>query len=422
MATMYYALYDLLTTLMAPPGALWLSLRQKHRPLLRRFDPLPPAGLHSPVWIQACSVGEVSTAKPIVQAMEARWPDMPLLLTVSTVAGGKWAQEANPELAQTWFPFDHRVAVNRFIGSVKPRALVLIETEIWPNVIRFSRRQQIPVVVLNGRISDKHFERYRRMASLVRPVFSMLSGVGAQNDEYAERFRDLGVPPSALAITGNTKFDGVRTEGTADLRQRVLEENGIPPDTPILLFGSTRPGDEALAAQCWQTLREAFPTLVLAVAPRHLDRVREILPLFSEPVVRRTELKAGRRLTNERVIIVDTLGELASFYAAATVAVVGGSFYPGVNGHNPLEPAALGIPTVFGPFMRNFIDPARVLVETNGAVQVKAPEDLLATIDRLLNDPTLREDLAIRGRQAVLVNQGAIRRSIDFLEGFIRPS
>lgn len=413
---MFFAMYDIVTTLLAPPGALWLGLRRRHRSLLGRFAPLQAALERHPLWVQACSVGEVTTAKPVLAAFKACRPDLPVLLTTSTEAGRAWARQACPEVPSAWFPFDQRTVVKRFLAQAQPRALVLVETEIWPNVIRLAHRRGIPVLIVNGRLSDKHFVRYRRLGPAVRGVFARVAGVGAQNEEYAERFRSLGVPEHAVTVTGNTKFDVVRTEGGEALRSSVLASNHLSPDVPILLFGSTRPGDEALAASCWATLRESYPHLMLIVAPRHPERVRDIARVFTEPLILRSEIKAGKQPATERILLVDTLGELAAFYAAATVAVVGGSFHPGVNGHNPLEPAALGIPTVFGPYMRNFIDPARVLVEAGGAVQTRGAEELCRVLDALLADPSQRAVLGRRGRDAVLANQGAIKRTLQFLE------
>lgn len=416
---MYFLVYDIVTSLLAPPGALWLSLRRKHRSLLGRFCPLQTVLDTHPLWVQACSVGEVTTAKPLLAALAETRPDIPVLLTTSTEAGRVWARQACPTVPVAWFPFDHRLVVRRFLAKAQPRALVLVETEIWPNVIRLAHRRSIPVLIVNGRLSDKHFLRYKRLGFAMRSVFARLAGVGAQNDEYAARFRSLGVPEEVVTVTGNTKFDGVRTEGGEALRASVFESNRLSQDAPILLFGSTRPGDEALAASCWKTLRDKYPDMTLIVAPRHPDRVPEVAKLFAEPLILRSEIKAGKRRSVERILIVDTLGELAAFYATATVAVIGGSFYPGVNGHNPLEAAGLGIPTVFGPYMRNFIDPARVLTEARGAVQTRGTDDLCPTLDALLADPSQREGLGQRGRAAILANQGALRRTLQFLEKYV---
>ena len=342
---MTYLLYDIVTSLALPFGAAWLGLARRHRPLLRRFAPVVPSFSRRPIWVHACSVGEVGAARPILAAMRGRWPDVPILLTTATVTGNALAESACADVARTWFPFDHRVVVSRFVGRLRPRALVLIETEVWPNVLREASKRGIPSVVVNGRLSDKHFARYLRHASLFRTVFGQISAAGMQNAEYAGRIVALGMGAEAVRVTGNTKFDGVRTEVASATLALIRESNGFGPDQPLLLFGSTRPGDEVLAAACWRTLRDEFPSLGLVVAPRHLDRLGEALAPFDEPVIRRSEIRDGRAPAGERVLFLDTMGELADFYAAATVAVIGGSFYSGVDGHNPLESAARLIPS-----------------------------------------------------------------------------
>lgn len=413
--------YDALTTLAAVPGAVYLAAHPKHRPLLARFAPRRPemTGTH-PVWVQACSMGEVNAARPILEAMAARWPDIPLLLTTSTVSGRRQAEQTGGDIPVAWFPFDHRLCVKRFLDRFSPRILVLLETEVWPNAVRITRQHGIPVAILNGRISDKHFRRYSRVARFWRPVFASLSAACAQNGEYAQRMRALGAHAAAVHTTGNTKFEGVRTEYPESEADALRAHVGIPRGCPVLVFGSMRTGDERLAAECWAGLRAQYPGLRLILVPRHLERVRDVCAPFDEPLLLRSETRMGRTPAGERVIVVDVMGELVAFYAISSIAVIGGSFYPGVEGHNPLEPAALGIPTVFGPYMRNFIDPARALLKEGGAIQVVA-EELQKTLARLLNDSETHDRLAAKGRMAVLANQGAIGRSLAILEPLVRP-
>lgn len=415
MRILTYGLYDVATLLATPLGAAWLALHPGHRELLARFAPPIPETLERPIWVQACSVGEILTAKPIIKALKERWPGVPVALTVSTAAGYEIACTSFTDVPVVWFPFDVKPSVRRFVSRLNPMALVLVETELWPNVLRETRRAGAPVVLVNGRLSDKHFPRYVKVRRFLKPVIRQISLAGMQNDEYAARMVRLGADPDAVRVTGNTKFDGVATTVDQAALGRLREENGFTPGGPVLIFGSTRPGDEALAAACWKALKEEFPELRLVIAPRHLERVDEALSHFDEPLLRRSEVQQGRRPAGERVFVLDTVGELVSFYAMATVAVIGGSFYPGVNGHNPLEPAALSVPTVFGPYMRNFIDPARVLVESGGARQLPSPDALLPALRELLADPDGRARMAARGREAVLANQGAIDRSLDLL-------
>lgn len=418
---MMHLLYDVATSLAAPAVAAFLGFRPKYRPLIARFSPrLGKSRGGLPIWVHACSVGEVSVAKPLIAAMRRRWPEAPHLLTTSTINGHALAQSCGADAEIAWFPMDHPWVVRRFFDRAQPRALVLIETELWPNVLREAHRRAVPVVLVNGRISDKHFARYMRFKALLRSGLARLSAAGMQNDEYADRIVAIGAPREVVHVTGNIKFDGVATSLEADLVARLRAESGLSPGAPTLVFGSTRPGDEALAARCWSVLRDEFPSLRLVIAPRHLERLREALAPFDEPVIRRTEVLQGRRPTSERVFVLDTVGELVSFYGLASIAVIGGSFYPGVNGHNPLESAALGIPTVFGPYMRNFMDPARVLLEAQGARQAPGPEALTDMLRGLLRAPEEAARMAQRGREAVLANRGALERNLDLIASVLQ--
>jgi 3-deoxy-D-manno-octulosonic-acid transferase len=364
-------------------------------------------------------VGEINAAKPLVKAISQRWQGIPLLLTVSTLAGRDLAANMSG-VTQTWCPYDHPCAVGSFLERVHPRALLLLETELWPNILRSCSKAGIPSMLVNGRISDRHFPRYQRARWLVNAMLQYLNMAAMQNDEYAARILQLGMPETGINVTGSIKFDGLTTDVRRPLLDELIEAHQLDRAAPLLVFGSTRPGDEALAKQVWLSIKSAFPQLKIVVAPRHIDRIQEALqPFQDEQVLLRSEVRNGRQPAGERVIFLDTIGELTKFYALATVAVVGGSFYPGVNGHNPLEPAALGVPTVFGPYMRNFIDPARELVAYDGAVQVDTPDLLAGALNMLLQQPGRRAELAINAAKAIAANQGAIDRTLDLVERFL---
>lgn len=412
---MIYIPYTFAWSLAAGPAALWLLFRAKHRALLHRFAPRVPHFDQRPLWVHACSVGEVNTARPILEAMAKRWPSIPLCLTVSTVSGMRLAQSIDGLCPVTWFPFDHPWIVRRFIRRLKPRTLALIETELWPGVLREAKRAGVPVALLNGRLSNKHFPRYLRTAFVWKSIIGNLEVAAMQDEEYVRRIVLLGLPSTRAHATGNTKFDGVRTEMDPRIQDSLRAEMGFSTEDSILVFGSTRPGDEKLAAACWAELHEAFPSLRMVVAPRHLERVDEALECFDEPVLRRSDADS-KRAPSERIVLVDTLGELPLFYSLASIAVIGGSFYPGVEGHNPLESAALGVPTLFGPYMANFKAAAARLAARGGAVQLGGPDELCKRLHGLLSNPAERAALGRAGREAIAENQGAIDHNLDLIE------
>lgn len=413
-----YLLYGLVWSLVFPLLAVVLACRPRYRPLMNRFAPRVPPFVDRPVWIHACSVGEVTTAKPILESLNRRWPDLPICLTVSTRTGMELANTLAADCALTWFPFDQPGVVRRFIHELRPRLLVLVETELWPTVLHEMAQTDIPVALVNGRISDKHFPRYKRMESFLRPFLKNIGVAAMQDDEYARRLTELGA--EHVHVAGNTKFDGVEMEVERDKQGALRAALGISEDETVIVFGSTRPGDEKLAASCWQGLHDAFPLLRLVIAPRHLERVDEAIACFDEPILMRSKSEIDK--VDSRVSLLDTHGELRIAYSLATVAVIGGSFFPGVEGHNPLESAALGVPTVFGPYMANFRDPAERLVASGGAVQVESDAALLNTLRELLNDHARCEAIGARGREIVIENQGAIERNLDLLAPYLDKS
>ncbi len=411
-------LYKIVVTLATPFVALWLAMSARRRPLLARFRP-PVLNFDTPpIWVHACSVGEVNTARPIVEAMERRWPGSPCLLTVSTPAAMALAQDLQLPAQVAWFPFDNPFLVGIFLRRLRPKALVLIETELWPCVITQTCAAGAPVLLVNGRLSDSHAASYRRFAALFRPAIRCITSAGMQNERYAERLQALGADPARVTVTGNSKFDSAPARLSGEERATLRTTLRIPPEAPVLIFGSTRPGDEALAAQCWERLRDRLPGLVLIVAPRHLERLSEAREAFRGPtVLLRSELDAAAgSMSDGGVVLLDTHGELSRIYAIATVAVVGGSFYPGVDGHNPIEPAAQGVPTVFGPYMRNFPEAADALLAQNGAVQSTSADTLCSVLESLLDDRGARTRLGENASRVVLENRGATERTLELIE------
>ncbi len=411
--------YNLVLRCLTPVARWWLRRQPTYAPQLSRFSPPIPADKQGALWVQACSLGEVNAARPLVAAIRATFPERPFLVTTSTMTGHKRALELYGSDNVTWFPFDTSRAVRGFIGALQPCALVLFETELWPNVLATCQGQKIPVLLANGRLSDKHQARYARYRFWYGPLVRNIDVACMQSDGYAERLAALGVDRARIHVTGNIKFDAVTTSIAARERQRIRTVWGLREEDVVLLFASTRPGDEDLASACWATLREEFPRLKLVLAPRHLDRAQEGVTPFSEPVALRSEFGRNDAREEARVFVMDTLGELSAFYAVAHVVVVGGSFYPGVNGHNPLEAAALGIPTVFGPYMSNFGEAAQVLVAAGGSVQVPCAEDLYLALSTLLGDKARQRQMGTAARRAVLSNQGAVGRTVEHLEALL---
>jgi 3-deoxy-D-manno-octulosonic-acid transferase len=373
------------------------------------------------LWVHAVSVGEMNVCVALVNALHQRMPNAKILVSTTTTTGMAELQKRLPgQFGKVYYPIDRHKFVSMAFRALHPTAIILIEGEIWPNFIWRARASRLPLFLVNARLSDRSYPRYKRFAWPFRQLFGAFTGVGAQTEEYGAKLRDIGCRPEAVQVLGNLKFD------TANLRApqepnvgRLLAQLGVPADVPILLGGSTHKGEERMLAELYLRLRSRFPSLFLVLVPRHFERAREIrreleslnLKLFS-----RSEITPNTRLEpgSLQCLLVDSTGELMNFYQCATVVFVGKSMLAR-GGQNPIEPAALGKPTVFGPHMGNFPDVARLFVSREAAVQVRDPRELERTVSELLSDPARCQRLGANARAVVLENQGAVARTVEMI-------
>jgi 3-deoxy-D-manno-octulosonic-acid transferase len=376
----------------------------------------PPAGRRA--WVHAVSVGEAIAAAPLVAGLRRLHPELPLVMTTVTETGARVVRERyGPDVEHRFFPLDLPGAVRRVVAAIDPAFLVCMETELWPNVLRHLRRRGIPVMIANGRLSDRSFPRYRLVRRLLRPVLDDVTVFAMQSPEDARRAIALGAAPERVVVTGNLKHEaGPEAAGAIELWQRLL---GLSPGQPVWIAGSTHRGEEAAVLDAHRAAAAALPGLVLVLAPRHPERVPEVLKLVRArgfPAVRRSELPRAR--TAGAVIVLDTVGELATLYAVAELVFVGGSLAP-VGGHNVLEPAVRRKPVLFGPHTANFREPAALLLEAGGAVEVADAGALVRAVVRLLGDPPLRARMGEAAAAAAAGRHGAARETLDLVERFL---
>lgn len=374
-----------------------------------------------PLWLHAVSVGEVVAAAPLARALRRAWPGTPLLVSTVTDTGRTMARERIPEAAATvFFPLDFAFAVGRALAAARPRAVLLAETEIWPNFLRACRARAVPVAVVNGRISPRSFRRYRWIR---RPFARVLSGIarfGMQTAADAERIVALGAPAGRVHVTGNLKFDAHGVAGPPADPPAVRRDLGLEEGRPVLLAGSTHRGEEVAVLEAFAELRPGRPALALVLVPRHPERCGEVEGLIRERGLSCARRSAGSPPRATDVILVDTVGELGRLYAAADAAFVGGSLVP-VGGHNILEPAAAGVPIVVGPHLDNFAEIAAGFREAEALVTVPAPSALGAALAGLLEDPAGARALAARAQALVAAHRGATRRTLEFLGPILEP-
>ncbi|HZP36866.1 MAG TPA: 3-deoxy-D-manno-octulosonic acid transferase [Methylomirabilota bacterium] len=421
-------MYALYSTLLAIGLAAYLPaflLRRRRagygHALAQRFGHIGEGLPSEPrAWIHAVSVGESATAAPLVEAIHRRWPELGLVVSTITPTGARIVADRLGGIAtHRYFPIDLPRAVGRALDAVRPRFFIAIETELWPNFLRALARRGVPALIANGRISDRSFRRYRRVRRLMRRVLADVTVFAMQSEEDARRIIALGAPPDRVVVTGNLKSDAAPA---ADPPEAVWRERlGLAPTDRLFVAGSTHRGEEEPVLDAFLGARARCPGLALLLAPRHPERADEV-----EALVRARGLTAARRSRLPRehapgaVILLDTVGELASLYGLAEVVFVGGSLVP-VGGHNLLEPAMRGKPVLYGPHTGNFRDGAARLERTGGGLVVKDGLELERELRRLLEDRELAGRVGDAAREAFAGGQGAVAATLEVIARHLWP-
>ncbi|MGC8517167.1 MAG: 3-deoxy-D-manno-octulosonic acid transferase [Steroidobacteraceae bacterium] len=402
---------------------LWLRARARGEPLLpplaQRFGfAAPIAG--RPVWIHAASVGEVQLATTLVRALRMHYPDLPLLVTAFTPTGAARAAALAPEVTVRALPYDLPGPVRRFLARSEPRLAIVLETELWPTLFESCRRRGIPLVIANARLSERTARRYRRFGALFAPALRT-AVIAARSAEDAERFRSIGADAALTHVTGNLKFDYTRPPDL-DARARALRAR-YAEGRPLWVAGSTHQGEDSQVIAAHARVRALLPESVLVLAPRHPQRFESVaaeLGAQGVSYVRHSRSSDPAAAAKAAVVLLDTLGELQDFYAAADAAFVGGSLVP-IGGHNLLEPAALGRPVASGPSDFNAAEIARLLLECGAARRVHDEQELGACMLEWLRDPHERARVGELGRAAVESHRGALGRLLELIGPQLGP-
>jgi 3-deoxy-D-manno-octulosonic-acid transferase len=373
-------------------------------------------------WIHAVSVGEAIAAAPLVEGLHGVYPSLPLVVTTVTPTGARIVTERFAGIAShRYFPLDFPGAVRRTLAAIDPAFFVCMETELWPNTLRALAARGVPTVIANGRLSDRSFRRYRLVRSALRGVLAGITVFGMRSDEDARRIIALGAPPERVVVTGNLKNDAPTDgAGAADLWRRLL---GLSREQRVWIAGSTHHGEEEAVLTAHAAAAAEHSGLTLVLAPRHPERVSEVLALVSARGyrgVQRSRLPAERNRFTQDVIVVDTVGELAQMYALGEVVFVGGSLVPR-GGHNVLEPALRRKPVLMGPHTDNFREAAGLLAASGGAVVVQDGTAMGVELRRLLADPALASRRGEAAFAAVAAQHGAVRQTLDLIARVLAP-
>jgi len=413
-----------------PAWVPWVLLSRKRRAnFLDRlgFHGSPPAvsrGDRPTIWVHAVSVGETNASVPLLRRLRERAPRARLLLSNVTVTGRGTAEEALSGVTEGrfYFPFDIPGICGRFLDRVRPDVIVVVETEIWPNFLAECVRRSVPVVIVNGRLSGRSFRGYSRVVWFFGPVLRTLRAISAQTREDAERFIALGADPSVVTVGGNLKFDVSHPGKGATSLSGILEREKAA-GARWIVAGSTHEGEEAVVLRAFAAARRIDPGIRLLLAPRHPERfsvVESALRQEGVPVVRRTSIPEGKGRIEEEVLLLDTVGELPSAYAAADLAFVGGSLVP-KGGHNVLEPAWHGVPTIVGPHMENFREIADVFLGAGGLLQVPGEGGLSSIFERFASSPGVYAETGRKGKELFDRFGGASDRNADAVLSAMGP-
>lgn len=416
-------LYTLLPVVLA--RLAWRGLRNRDywRRWGERFGFFATPELHDPIWVHAVSVGETQAAAPLIRELLQRYPRRSLVVTTTTPTGSARVQalfgdqfigQPGGRVFHVYFPYDLPGAVRRFLGKTRPRLALVMETELWPNLFRQCARRKIPVLIANARLSPRSARGYGKLGGLVRETLADIRLIAAQNDSDAARFRELGAPAAGVTVMGNLKFDQRIPADLEDRAEALRRELGS--SRPVWVAASTHEGEDEQVLDAFARLRETQSDALLLLVPRHPERFARVAAQArrrGHRVVLRSENRPCD--TETSVFVGDTLGELLLFYAVSDVAFVGGSLVP-VGGHNMLEPAALGVPVVFGPHLFNFSDISRRLLESGAARRVEDSAQLASVVGELLGDAALRAEMGEAGRQLVADNRGALARLLGLLK------
>ncbi|PNG30565.1 lipid IV(A) 3-deoxy-D-manno-octulosonic acid transferase [Pseudomonas protegens] len=420
-------LYTALFYLGLPLVAIRLWLRSRKAPAYakrigERFSLGLPAMQTGGIWVHAVSVGESIAAAPMIRALLARYPQLPITVTCMTPTGSERIQAlfANePRIQHCYLPYDLPCAAARFLDRVQPKLAVIMETELWPNHIDQCARRGIPVALANARLSERSAKGYGRFARLTAPMLGQMSLFAVQTEAEAERFRQLGARPETVEVTGSIKFD-LSIDPQLLERARDLRQQWQAMERPVWIAASTHEGEDAVVLDAHRQLLASYPNALLILVPRHPERFNSVFELCQQQGFATVRRSAGEPVgTTTSVLLGDTMGELLFLYALADSAFVGGSLVAN-GGHNLLEPAALAKPVISGPHLFNFLEIAAMLREAGALQEVDDAEGLAVAVQRLFELPRDAQKMAEAGLKVLKANQGALQRLLDGLDRLLK--
>lgn len=401
-------LYICITTLLFFILLPYFHIRFKGKELKHRLGSVD-IGFDSSIWIHAASVGEVNAIKPLLNKLLNKYPEKHFVLSTVTKTGRDIANKISPKLKTFFFPLDVNFIMKRAFNSINPELIILMETELWPNMLRIARKRKIPVLIVNGRISNKSFPKYRRLLFFWKSLWKPVVAVNAQSDLNADRFNLLGF--KNVLNTHNLKFCLELPEYE---KSKLRKEMGYSKDDFIVVWGSSRPGEEKLLKSIIWDLEKEIPALQVVIVPRHLSRLSEIKDIFKD-----FDYKLySENNKQSKIILVDEMNILNLFYALTDIAIVGGSFF-NFGGHNPLEPAYYGVPTIMGEYFQSCSDTVNKL-KKNKAILISSKDKLKDNILKLYKNKNFAEMLGQNAKNTIKQNSESLKNNLKILEQYIQ--
>lgn len=420
---MFYLTYNILSLVLLIPVLgyhLYRSISRGRPPALaQRFGRIPHKELaringRPVIWLHAVSVGEALASRPLLKALRRRHPGHALVMSATTETGRALASTFPENDLCIYFPFDFLPGVRRALDRVRPDLVIIMETEIWPNFTAEAHRRGIPLLLANGRISDRSFRGYRRFSWFFHQSLRRFSRLCMQSADDAQRIIAIGAPPERVLVSGNLKYDIPTRTISPEERKELRQHYAIPLELTVITAASTHAGEEEPIIRCYGELLKEKSDLFLVLVPRHPERCNEVAALLQRsgiPYRCRTELGEGGspQFAGGEVLLVDRIGELMGLYTLSDLAFVGGSLVP-TGGHNLLEPASVGVATLFGPHTINFREITALVLACGAGVRVESGDGLAAACRGLLEDADLRRRMGANGQAMVKENGGATER------------
>lgn len=384
---------------------------------IKRKSPQKPC-----IWIHAVSVGEVNATKTLISLFEKELPGYEIVLSATTDTGIARAKTLyDDQLSVFYFPFDISFVMNKAFNNITPNICLLMELEVWPNLAQIAKNRDIPLVVVNGRLSDKSFPRYKMIKKLVKPMFSKLTMALAQTEEYASRFKALGCPPDRVIVTNSLKYDTAQITDSIEGADKLEKQLNLCKQR-LWVAGGTGPGEEEIILEVFGKLKkdDQFKDLRLAIIPRKPERFDEVAAMIEQSefdFTRFSQLKnSDITLTHPPAVILgDTMGDLRKFYNLAKIVFVGRTLTP-MGGSDMMEPTALGKCTIFGPHTFNFKQTVSALLANDGAIEIQDQNQLLEAMRKCLNNDVFSQKIAINGQNVIKQNQGATQKTVNAIK------